>query len=89
MVKELGSRFAEVERRVRSLIEENARLRGRVLELEKEQGRLAEAARELESLRAKKAQVQDRLKRLLHVMESIEVKTGDTRGSEPSERSLS
>jgi chromosome segregation ATPase len=89
MVKELGSRFAEVEQRVRALVEENARLRGRVLELEKEQGRLADAARELETLRARKAQVQDRLKRLLHALESIEVNAADTRGPEPSERSLS
>ena len=89
MVKELGSRFAEVEQRVRALVEENARLRGRVRELEKEQGRLAEAARELEALRAKKTQVQDRLKRLLHALESVDVRAGEAPASEPSERSLS
>ena len=82
-MKELGSRFAELERRVRALVEENARLRGRVRELEEEQGRLGDAAQESEVLRARKAQVQDRLKRLLHLLESVPVNKEDAQGPEP------
>jgi len=82
MVKELGSRFAEVEKRVRAMAEENSRLRGRVRELEEELGRMGQAAGESETLRAKKTQVQDRLKRLLHLLETIEVKEADAQGSE-------
>jgi len=81
-VKELGSRFAEVEKRVRSLVEENARLRARVRELEEEQGRLGEAARESDTLRAGKAQVQDRLKRLLRLLETVPASKEDVQGSE-------
>jgi hypothetical protein len=81
-VKELGSRFAEVEQRVRALVEENSRLRVKVRELEEERGRLGEAAREAETLHARKAQVQDRLKRLLHLLEAIPASKEDVQGSE-------
>jgi uncharacterized protein YlxW (UPF0749 family) len=84
MVKELGSRFAEVERRVRALVAENQGLRERVRELEEERGTLGEAARDSEALRASKTQVQDRLKRLLRLLETIEVKEPDAQGSEQS-----
>jgi len=83
-VKELGSRFAEIEKRVRALMEENSRLRSRVRELEEERGRLGASAREFETLRVKKVQVQDRLKRLLHLLEKIEVKEENVQGSERS-----
>lgn len=73
-MKDLGSRFAEVEKRVHTLVEENARLRGRVHELESELKQSGERAAEVESLRARKAQVQERLKRLLHLLEKIEAK---------------
>jgi regulator of replication initiation timing len=80
-VKELGARFSEVERRVRALVEENARLRGRVRGLEEELGRMSAGAREAEALRARKAQVQDRLQRLLRLLEAVETKDGDRAGS--------
>ena len=80
-MKELGPRFTELEKRVRALVEENSRLRGRVRELEEEQGRLGNAARESETLRARKSQVQDRLKRLLHLLESVESSKEDVQGS--------
>jgi regulator of replication initiation timing len=76
-VKELGARFSEVERRVRALVEENERLRGRVRDLEEELGRMSEGAREAEVLRARKAQVQDRLQRLLRLLEAVETKDGE------------
>jgi len=80
-VSELGSRFAEVERRVRVLVAENQGLRARVRELEAERGRLGEAARESETLRASRTRVQDRLKRLLRLLETIDVKENDVQGS--------
>ncbi len=83
-MKDLGSRFGEVEKRVRMLVEENARLRGRVSELEGELERTGELAAEAEALRSRKAQVQDRLKRLLHLLEKIEVKED---GRQEAERS--
>jgi hypothetical protein len=79
-VKELGSRFAEVERRVRALVTENQGLRARVRELEDERGRLGEAARDSDALRANKSQVQDRLKRLLRLLETIKVREEEREG---------
>ncbi|NTW65592.1 MAG: hypothetical protein HGB21_04655 [Nitrospirae bacterium] len=84
MVKELGSRFAEVERRVRALVAENQGLLARVRELEEERGRLGEAARDSDALRANKSQVQDRLKRLLRLLETIEVREEEREGPERS-----
>ena len=84
MVKDLGSRFAEVERRVRTLVAENRGLRARVRELEEERGRLGEAARDSDTLRANKAQVRDRLKRLLRLLEKINVREEEQRGPEGS-----
>lgn len=69
-MKDLGARFGEVERRVRALVEENARLRARVNELEAGLGRAEASGREAEELRARKAQVQERLKRLLRMLEA-------------------
>jgi len=84
VVKELGSRFAEVERRVRALVAENQGLRARVRELEDERGRLGEAARDSDALRANKSQVQERLKRLLRLLETIEVREEEREGPEAS-----
>lgn len=84
-MKDLGSRFGEVEKRVRALVEENARLRGRVSELEGELERAGSHAAELEALRSRKGQVQERLKRLLHLLEKIETQEdGSRQGAEHS-----
>ena len=83
-MKDLGLRFGEVEKRVRALVEENSRLRGRVNELESELEQVGKHVREVESLRSRKAQVQDRLKRLLHLLEKIEAKESDQQGAEHS-----
>jgi chaperonin cofactor prefoldin len=84
VVKDLGSRFGEVEKRVRALVEENSRLRSRVSALENELEQAVERAAEVESLRTRKAQVQDRLKRLLHLLEKIEAKEDGQQGAERS-----
>jgi predicted nuclease with TOPRIM domain len=84
MVKELGSRFSEVERRVRALVAENEGLRARVRELEAERNMLGEAARDSDALRANKSQVQDRLKRLLRLLETVEVREEEREGPEGS-----
>lgn len=83
-MKDLVARFAEAEKRVRALAEENQMLRDRVRGLEEEQGRASECAREAETLRARKEQVRDRLKRLLRVLEAIapKEKEEDLQGSE-------
>ena len=82
-MKDQVARFAEVEKRVRALAEENHGLREKVRALEEELSRASEGAREAETLRARKEQVQDRLKRLLRVLEAIETEEEkDLQGSE-------
>ena len=88
-VKDLVARFTEVEKRVRALAEENLNLRNRVRALEEDLGRVSEGAREAETLRARKEQVRDRLKRLLRVLEAVEIKEKekeeDLQGIEPGQ----
>lgn len=73
-MKDLGSRFAEVEKRVRALVAENDELRGRVRALEADLGRAQQDVREAQQLRARKAQVQERLMRLLTALEAAEAR---------------
>lgn len=80
-MKELGARFNEVERRVRALAEENVRLRDRVRELEADLARASEGAREAEDLRARKEQAQDRLKRLLRLLDAVGAREEGQAGS--------
>ena len=74
----LVARFAEVEKRVRALAAENDHLRERVRNLEEDLGRASEGAREAETLRARKDQARDRLKRLLRVLDAVEIKEKET-----------
>jgi len=89
-VNNLVARFAEVEKRVRALAEDNHRLRERVRGLEEDLGRASDGAREAEDLRARKEQVRDRLKRLLRALEAMETreKEEDLQGSEPGQAPL-
>jgi hypothetical protein len=83
-VKDILARFAEVDKRVRALVEENVRLREKVRELEEDLDLASKGAREADALRARKEQVQDRLKRLLRVLDALETreKEKDLQGSE-------
>ena len=69
---------------MRALVTENQGLRARVRELEDERGRLGEAARDSDALRANKSQVQDRLKRLLRLLETVEVRAEEREGFQGS-----
>lgn len=85
-MKDLGARFAEVERRVRALVSENRELRGRLGEFEKELAQARQEAKEAQSLRTKTSRVQERLTRLLKTLESIEAPevVDEAKGSEQS-----
>lgn len=71
-MKDLNVRFAEAERRVRDLVDENRRLRGRVRDLEQEVAPARDALRELEQLRGKQGQVRERLERILVALEAVD-----------------
>jgi hypothetical protein len=84
-VKDLNGRFAEAERRVRDLVDENRRLRARVRELEQELAPAREAARELDELRGRQDQVRQRLERMLSSLEALDLEELPRRSAEPVE----
>jgi hypothetical protein len=71
-VRDLVSRFSEVERRVSALVAENRVLRSRVRELERERQAVGEQVRDAGILRDRSEQVRDRLYKLLALLDSIE-----------------
>jgi TolA-binding protein len=72
MVKDLSVRFAEAERRVHDLVDENRRLRARLRDLEQEIAPARDAVRELEQLRGRQGQVRERLERILTALEAVD-----------------
>jgi dynactin complex subunit len=70
-VKNPEGTFAEVERRVRSIVAENRSLRGRIRELEGELERLRRDGREYESFRGKKIRVREKVERMLKELEAV------------------
>jgi len=71
-VKDLSVRFAEAERRVHDLVDENRRLRARLRDLEQEIAPARDAVRELEQLRGRQGQVRERLERILTALEAVD-----------------
>ena len=76
-MKDLASRFSEVERRVTALLAQNRFLRRRVRELERERDAMVVQVRDGEGLRERTVQVRDRLQRLLARLEAVERETGE------------
>jgi hypothetical protein len=70
-VKDLASRFSEVELRVRALVAENRALRAKVRELERERDTIGAEARDAGALREKTTLVRERLQRLLAALEAL------------------
>lgn len=70
-MKDLTTRFAEVERRVLAVVEENGQLRGRVRELERELESARDSAQELELHRERQAHVREKLERILRALDAI------------------
>ncbi len=71
-MKDLASRFIEVESRVRALVAENRALRAQVRELERERDSVGAQARDAAALREKTTLVRERLQHLLARLESLE-----------------
>ena len=71
-MKDLNVRFAEAERRVRDIVDENRRLRARLRDLEQEIAPARDAVRELEQLRGRQGQVRERLERILAALEAVD-----------------
>jgi len=73
-MKDHVERFAEVERRVRSLAAENHSLQLRVRELEKELARASQASEGVAAYHDKHQQIRHKVERILASLESADAK---------------
>jgi len=71
-VKDLETKFAEVEKRIGALVAENKVLMGRVRELEHELTHARREAQELQNLHGKKMHIREKVERILHSLEAAE-----------------
>jgi cell division septum initiation protein DivIVA len=69
-VKDLESKFGEVEKRVKALVSENRDLAKRVSELEQELSRARRESQELENFHGKKMHIREKIERVLQSLEA-------------------
>ncbi len=70
-MNDLETRFAEVEKRVRSLAADNSTLRKRVAELERELARSRVDASDVRDFQTKQARIREKVEQVLHSLESL------------------
>lgn len=70
-MKELETGFAEVEKRVKKLVEDNVVLKKRVAELERDLARARLESEELRTFHGKKLHIREKIEQVLHSLESI------------------
>ncbi len=70
-MKDLETGFAEVEKRVKILIEDNAGLRKRITALERELAEARLQSEELQNFHGKKLHIREKIERILHSLEAI------------------
>ncbi len=73
-MKDLESRFAEVEKRARALVAEKKALTGRVRELEQELALARREALEMQHFRSKRMHIREKVERILNALEAAEKK---------------
>lgn len=75
-MKDLETRFAEVERRVKTLIADNAGLKKRVSELEQELEQARSESHELQNFHGKRLHIREKIERVLQSLEGIGERAG-------------
>jgi cell division septum initiation protein DivIVA len=70
-LKDLEARFAEVEKRVQSLVQENRALAKRISGLERELAQARREAQEMEHFHGKSMHIRDKVERILSALEGI------------------
>ncbi len=73
-MKDLEEKFAEVEKRVKTIVAENAGLRKRISELEQELAGARRESQELENFHGKKMRIREKIERVLHAFEAVDGK---------------
>ncbi len=71
-MKDLEAKFAEIEKRVKTIVAENAGLRKRVGELEQELAGARRESQELENFHGKKMHIREKIERILHALEAVD-----------------
>lgn len=69
-VTDIEAKFAEIEKRVKALLSENAGLAKRLRELEADLAQARQEARDLQNFRSKKIHVQEKVERILKALEA-------------------
>ena len=70
-MKDLEERFAEVEKRVKTLVAENRTLKGRIRELEQELVDVRQEAQKFSNLHGKQLHIREKVERVLHSLETL------------------
>jgi cell division septum initiation protein DivIVA len=69
-LKDLEAGFVEVEKRVKTLLKDNADQRKRIARLEQELVRLKSASEDLESFRGKRLHIREKIEKVLQSLEA-------------------
>lgn len=72
-MKDLGERFAEIERRVRPLVAENRSHKKRIKELEKELSQIRRDAQKSAQLDDRQVYLRARIEKILKVLDAAEI----------------
>jgi chromosome segregation ATPase len=75
-VKNLEEKFAEIERRVKALVDENRSHKKRVRELEKELSQTRHVAQRSVKIHDKQLHLRERVEKILKDLEAVEIKQG-------------
>jgi predicted RNase H-like nuclease (RuvC/YqgF family) len=73
-MKDLAERFAEIERRVRPLVDENHSLKKRVRDLEKELNQTRCDMQKSAQINNKQAHLRERIEAILRALETVDIK---------------
>ena len=71
---DLADKFAEIERRIKKLVDENRSHKKRIRELEKELGQTRHVAQKSVKVRDNQAQIREKIEKILKDLEGVEVK---------------
>ncbi len=82
-MKNLADKFAEVEKRVKSIVAENAVLKKRAAELEQELATVRRESQEIEDLHGRKTEIREKIERVLHALETVGGTKSGPGGSTP------
>lgn len=80
-MSDLADKFAEIERRIKKLVDENRAHKKRVRELEKELGQTRHVAQTSVKFHDRQLHLRERVEKILRNLEAVEVKKTDSEHS--------